>query len=200
MNNLQHWIFRLLYLRKPPWDTDRTPPEVIQRVEAGEIAPGRALDLGCGTGTNAIYLARHGFQVVGIDFVPRAIEQARQKATQAGVDIAFHVGDVSDISFLGDAQFDLALDIGCFHSIAEDRRPAYARGLAEHMRPGARYLLYAFQPRRFFLVQRLGITRDEIEALFGRWFQIGQVEGTTDPIAGGSAWYFLERRLAVETI
>ncbi len=200
MSILQHWIFRLLYLRKPPWDTNQTPPEVIQRVESGEIAPGRALDLGCGTGTNAIYLAQHGFQVVGIDFVPRAIEQARQKAAQAGVDVAFHVGDVSDISFLGDIQFDLALDIGCFHSIAESSRPAYARGLAEHTRPGARYLLYAFQPRRFMAVQRLGITRDEIESLFGRWFQVGQVEESTDPIAGGSAWYFLKRRLAVDNV
>ncbi|NOZ06229.1 MAG: class I SAM-dependent methyltransferase [Chloroflexi bacterium] len=193
MSKFQHWIYRLFYLRKPPWDTGVTPPEVTRRIESGEIPPGRALDLGCGTGTNAIYLAQHGFQVVGIDFVPRAIEQARQKAAQAGVDVAFHVGDVSDISFLGDVQFDLVLDIGCFHSITESSRPAYARGLGEHTRPGARYLLYAFQPRRFFLRQRMGLTRDEVETLFERWFQIRQVEGGTDPTGGGSAWYDLER-------
>jgi len=199
MSIFQHWTYRLFYLRKPPWDTGVTPPEVTRLIEVEKIAPGRALDLGCGTGTNAIYLAQHGFEVVGIDYVPRAIAQARPKARQAGVDVTFYVGDVTDISFLGDVRFDLVLDIGCFHSVAEAGRPGYVHGLAEHTRPGARYLLYAFQPRRF-LFRRMGLTHAEVEALFSRWFNLRRIEEGTDPTRGGSAWYFLERTLAVDGV
>ncbi len=189
----QHWVYRLFYLRKPPWDTGVTPPEVLRLIEEEGIARGRALDLGCGTGTNAIYLAQNGFEVVGVDYVPRAIAQAREKARQAGVEPRFYVGDVTDLSFLGDEHFDLVLDIGCFHGLAEDTRPAYARGLAKRTRPGGRYLLYAFQPRKF-LFRRMGLTRPEVEQLLGVWFHIRDVEGGMDPTGSGSAWYFLERK------
>src|SRR5436305_11263245 len=65
---------------KTPWDTNVTPPEVVEWVEHEDAPRGRALDLGCGTGTNALYLAQHGFEVVGVDFVSRAIATARRKA------------------------------------------------------------------------------------------------------------------------
>jgi len=188
----QRWIYRLFYLRRPPWDTGITPPELLRLIEEERIPPGRALDLGCGTGTNAIYLAQHGFQVVGVDYVAKAIAQAREKAQQAGVSVTFHVGDVSDLSFLGDQQFDLALDIGCFHGIPKESRPAYVSSLAAHTRPGARYLLYAFHPRRL-LFREMGLTYDEVEALFSNWFRLREVEEGADPTGGSSAWYFMER-------
>ena len=71
---MKRLMFRWRYFRRrTPWDTNITPPEVVQCIENEKFPPGRALDLGCGTGTNAIYLAQHGFETVGIDFVPVSI-------------------------------------------------------------------------------------------------------------------------------
>jgi len=105
------WNFDLQYLLgRVPWDTGVTPPEVVAVIERGDLAPGRALDLGCGTGTNCIYLARHGWQAVGVDFSVLAIRRARRKARRAGLDCRFYRADVTDLGFLDDpfALADLA--------------------------------------------------------------------------------------------
>lgn len=78
--SLRRWFFDLRYLRgRAPWDTGVTPPEVVDLIEGARLPPGRALDLGCGTGTNTIYLARHGWEVVGVDFSAVAIRRARRR-------------------------------------------------------------------------------------------------------------------------
>ena len=69
----------------PPWDTGVTPPELVALVEGDNLLPGRALDFGCGTGTNCLYLAQHGWRAVGVDFSPLAIERAKHKTRQARV-------------------------------------------------------------------------------------------------------------------
>jgi SAM-dependent methyltransferase len=141
------WPFDLQYLLgRARWDTGVTPPEVVELIERGDLPPGRALDLGCGTGTNCIYLARHGWEAVGVDFSALAIRQARRKAHRAGVDCRFYQADVTDLAFLA-GPFDLALDIGCLHSVPPEGREQYASGLARLVRPGGLYLLYAFTPR-----------------------------------------------------
>ena len=141
------WFFDLRYLLgRPPWDTEVTPPEVVTLIEGEGLVPGRALDLGCGTGTNCIYLARHNWEVVGVDFSILAIRRARRKARQTGVDCQFYRGDVTDLAFLADP-FDLALDIGCLHSLSPERWERYATEVARLVRPGGLYLLYAFTPR-----------------------------------------------------
>ena len=76
--------------------------------------PGRALDLGCGTGTNVITLAKHGWKATGIDFVPRAIKKAKTKAREENLQIDFRVGDVTHLDDFTEP-FDLILDIGCYH-------------------------------------------------------------------------------------
>ncbi len=136
-------FFTLRYwLDNPPWDTGVTPPEVQRFME--DHPAGRALDLGCGTGTNVIALAQHGWQAEGVDFVPRAIRKARRKARRAGVKdrVEFRVGDVlSPESF--DGMYDLILDIGCFHGIPDERVDQYGRNLVDHLEKGGSYLLYA---------------------------------------------------------
>src|SRR5207302_11069633 len=99
--------------RRPPWDTGVTPPE-LERFVASH-PPGRAIDLGCGTGTNVVYMARHGWDAVGIDLVGRAIAKARRRPRDAGVSCAFVVGDVA--AFALPRPVYLALDIVCLHSI-----------------------------------------------------------------------------------
>jgi SAM-dependent methyltransferase len=133
-------------LGRTPWDTEVTPPELIELIEGDGAIPGEALDLGCGTGTNSIYLARHGWEVVGVDFAAVAIRRARRKARRVGVDCRFYRAGVTDLSFLA-GPFDLALDIGCLHGVPPEGRERYAAGLARLVRPGGLYMLYAFGPR-----------------------------------------------------
>jgi SAM-dependent methyltransferase len=184
--------FDLQYiLSRTPWDTQVTPPEVVELVEEGNIPTGRALDLGCGTGTNCIYLARHGWQVVGVDFSTLAIWRARRKARRAGVDCAFYRADVTGLSFLEGA-FDFALDIGCLHSVSAERWQRYAAEVARLVRPTGLYMLYAFVPRPDHSGPR-GISPEEVRGLFGRAFVVERQEGGDDPTGPSSAWYWLRR-------
>jgi cyclopropane fatty-acyl-phospholipid synthase-like methyltransferase len=105
--------------------------------------PGRALDLGCGTGTNVVTLAEHGWQVVGVDFIPKAVRTARQKARQAGIDAVFYVGDVTKLDHI-DGPFDLILDIGCYHSLGTAGMRAYRDQVRRLLDPGGAYLIYLF--------------------------------------------------------
>jgi SAM-dependent methyltransferase len=169
--------------RRPPWDTGETPPE-LERFVASH-PPGRALDLGCGTGTNVVYLARHGWDAVGVDFVGRAVAKARQRARKAGVASTFLVGDATRLEVSG--PFDLALDMGCLHSIAASGRADYAAGVARVVRPGGTYLLYAFAPGG----PAVGLTADDVRATFAHAFDVVGIEqGKGRP----SAWYTLVRR------
>jgi SAM-dependent methyltransferase len=166
-----------------PWDTGVTPPEVERFVASHR--PGRAIDLGCGTGTNAVYLARHGWSSVGVDFAGRAIAKARRRARDAGVSCTFVVGDVTALEVPG--PFDFALDIGCLHTIPVAGRGAYSAGLARVVRPGGTYLLYAFAPGGV----AVGLTAEDVRRTFAGMFDVvGVEEGKGRP----SAWYTLMRR------
>ena len=189
---LQRLIYNLWYYFRPPWDTGITPPEVVEAIEGPEaLAPGRALDLGCGTGTNSLYLARHGWQVVGVDLSVTAIRKARRKAKEAGLPADFYIADVTRLDFLL-PPFDMALDIGCFHALDAEGRVRYRDGLHRLLRPGARYMLYAFGPRQGRLMQ-MGITPDEVRQLFQPDFRLLRIEGGGDPSGPSAAWYWLER-------
>jgi SAM-dependent methyltransferase len=196
-NIIQRLIYSLWYFLNPPWDTGITPPEVVEAIEGPHaLPPGRALDLGCGTGTNSLYLARHGWQVVGVDMAVTAIRQARCKARGTGLKLKFYAADVTRLDFL-EPPFDLALDIGCFHSLAAEERPRYRDQLRRLLRPGACYMLYAFGPRRSFLMD-MGITAEEMQKLFQPDFRVLRREGGTDPSGPSAAWYWLEREPGTE--
>jgi SAM-dependent methyltransferase len=186
------WLFELSYLLGlPPWDTGVTPPEVVELVEGEALPPGRALDLGCGTGTNCIYLARHGWQAIGVDFSFLAIHRARRKARRAGADCRFYQGDVTRLAFLA-GPFDLALDIGCLHSLPPERWVRYAEGLARLVRPGGLYMLYAFTLRAERPAPR-GVAPEKVHSLFAPAFTVERQEGGEDPTGPRSAWYWLRR-------
>jgi SAM-dependent methyltransferase len=186
------WVFDLQYvLGRTPWDTQVTPPEVVELFEGGGLPAGRALDLGCGTGTNCVYLARHGWQVVGVDFSAVAIWQARLRARRAGVDCRFYRADVTDLSFLK-GPFDFVLDIGCLHSVSSRRRGRYAVGVTRLVGSSGLYMLYAFVPR-LDRPGSLGVSPEEVRGLFGPAFVVERQEGGDDPNGPSSAWYWLRR-------
>lgn len=125
-----------------PWDDHLPPPELIAL--ADQLVPGRALDLGSGYGRTSIYLAELGWQVDGLEFVPRAVEEARIRAQQAGVErqTHFYAADVTKLDFLSE-RYDLAVDIGCMHSMNILELASYRDGLQRVLRSGAHYLLFA---------------------------------------------------------
>lgn len=161
--NKRWWQFQWQYWRgKTPWDTNITPPEVAAFLQAAE--PGRALDLGCGTGTNAITMARKGWRVLGVDYAPRAIRMAKRKAAKAGLAIDFRVADVRSLP-TNEGPFDYILDIGCLHSIDSGDHQGYARQVAQLLAPAGVYMLYAWLPRSLN-GRRYGLTVEQAHALF----------------------------------
>ena len=178
------------------WDTGITPPELVELVQSCQVQPGRALDIGCGTGTNAIYLAKSGFQVVGTDLAWLAIRRARRKARKGGVSVAFYVGEAIKLGTSAGppigGSFDLAVDIGCLHAIQSGDRVAYGSMLRRVLQVGGYYLLYAWGPRKL-LGRAVGLAPHETESLLAgdferRWIRAGEEQGSS------SYWYLFKRR------
>jgi 2-polyprenyl-3-methyl-5-hydroxy-6-metoxy-1,4-benzoquinol methylase len=171
-----------------PWDTNITPPEVLEFIE--RTPPGNALDLGCGTGTNAITLARHGWRVTGIDFVPSAIRSARTKAAACKLEIDFYQASVTDSRFFA-GTYDYVLDIGCLFTLNAEDRLKYAQNIDRCLRPKAWFMLYAWLPRRW-KKRMMGIGVQEVRHLFTPFLNesrivVGEEKGHP------SAWYWFQR-------
>lgn len=152
------------------WRRSAPPADLVALVEGPSPLPaGRALDLGCGTGTDAIYLAAHGWDVTGVDTVPKALATARRGATAAGVAPRFVQGDVTRLHELGVGDgYALLVDFGCFHTLPEDRRPAYVAGVSEAAAPGATLLIYGFRRPPKAAPMHAGVTTDEVQQRFSR--------------------------------
>lgn len=181
-------LYNLWYYQKPPWDSGISPPELMEFIR--QQPPGRALDLGCGTGTNAITLAMNGWQATGVDFAWRAIHLARRKAKKAGVQPVFRVGDVTRLRGVS-GSFDLILDIGCFHSLPEDGRMAYRDNIARLLAPGGTLLLYAFLQEA--AGTGLGISEADIEGLASGLQLLARKEGDDRAGSRRSAWLTFQK-------
>lgn len=176
-----------------PWDDALPPPEVQDLVAA--LQPGRALDLGCGYGRTTIYLAQKGWQVDGVDFVPQAIVEAKQRAAAAGAlaQIQFHVGSVADLHFVS-GPYDLAIDIGCMHSLGAPLQQAYRDELLRLLRPGATYLLFArLQSQDDDQEDGRGVEEAALHTLFAPFklqkSELGVTEGEEFRWRSGWFWY-----------
>jgi len=188
MARVYQWMYDLMYrFSKPNWERDVVPPQVASLVEKNG-GQGRALDLGCGTGTHSIYLAQHGFAVVGVDFSPKAIAMARDKARQAGAAVDFRTGDVTRLEFLLEP-FDVVLDIGCFHGLDAAGRARYAEHLARLSRSGGTFLLWAFD-----LSSHLGIAvaPEQAQQYFAPHFVVSRIEHDLFQ-QRASIWYWFSR-------
>lgn len=187
-------FWELMYLfKKTPWDTGVTPPEIVSAIESGKVPIGRALDLGCGTGTNAITLAQRGFSVTAIDVSRRAIALAQRKTRSAQLTdrVRYERGDVTLMRrwVLGQS-IDFAFDIGCLHNLKAEARQRYVAALTGVLKPGAIYMLYAFEPQ----TDRRGVALDEIAALFDPAYRLEGMRRGSDRNGRGSAWYTLVKR------
>jgi len=131
------------YLKsETPWDSGLPERELIRVLDDARIAAGRAIELGCGTGTNAIALAKRGFTVTAIDIASKALEMAREKAKAAKVDVEWIEADVLNFG-AGLPPFDFVFDRGCYHCCRRENLDGYLATLRNITRPGSLYLSLA---------------------------------------------------------
>ncbi|MEU4532545.1 class I SAM-dependent methyltransferase [Micromonospora ureilytica] len=161
------------------------------------MPPGRALELGCGTGTNATYLARHGWEVAAVDLIDRAVDQAREKAAAAGVAVRLRHGDATRLDELDvPGPFDLFFDLSCYCGVPLHRRDAYAAGLTDRAAPGAQLLMFGYGPEPLgnpipeVTSWAAGVTADELRASFSGWELIDVTPGTNSV---PTFWFTLRR-------
>jgi SAM-dependent methyltransferase len=166
----RHNLFRVFYgLGFTPWDghahSKRLRELIEGTVDTPALAPEAALDVGCGTGDSSVYLAQHGWDVTGVDFVPKALDKARAKARAAGVPVDFIHTDVTHLSRAGlDTTFQLIVDNGCLHGMSDGDRDLYVQEITAAAAPGARLLIVAAKPGG--PIGFLGLDEAEVERRF----------------------------------
>jgi SAM-dependent methyltransferase len=159
------------------WHREHPSRELVTVVAAAMVPSGaHVLDIGCGAGTETIYLAIHGYRAIGVDFSPEAIKVARQRAQEADVTVDWRVGDALDLP-IEDGAIDFAFDRGCFHHVPEEDRPRYAEQVARVLRPGGRLFLRGFDPAGDPDSPFVPVTEEAIDRAFSRErFARGPVE------------------------
>ena len=173
-------FYRITYRHgRPRWDSSEPHRELVDLV-AGR-PPGRAVDLGCGTGADVLYLAQPGWDVVGVDFVPEAVETARKRAVDAELSPRFVLGDVTRLRQAGvEGPFDLIMDTGCYHGIAEGLRDAYAAEVTAVAAPGADFFVAGISdpPATWRLLGARGVSADDLLRHFGTDFDLTEERQT----------------------
>ncbi len=166
-------FFNSAYKGIPPWDIGRPQKEFIRLAEEGEIS-GRVLDVGCGTGENALYLASLGFEVWGIDAAPSAIKKAKENADEHGVTVNFLVSDALKLQSLR-TKFDTVIDCGLFHVFSDEERPIFAASLSFVLFPGGKYFMLCFSEHEPGSCGPRRVTQAEIRATFGKGWKINYI-------------------------
>jgi SAM-dependent methyltransferase len=169
-------LFRVFYrVGFTPWDGHPIATSLRSLVEGSDgsppLTPGAALDVGCGTGDTSIYLAQHGWRVTGVDFVPKALDEARAKRGAAGVTVDFRQGDATRLTGEGvGSGFGLIVDQGCFHGMSDSDRDKYVAEVTAVAAPDARMLLVEFTPGGSIGVP--GVDQAEIERRFAAGWRL----------------------------
>jgi 2-polyprenyl-3-methyl-5-hydroxy-6-metoxy-1,4-benzoquinol methylase len=182
-NNVWDNVYKDTPLEEIPWRSE-SAPWLYQFIEDKTIPVGTVLDLGCGTGEKSIYLAKEGFNVVGVDISKTAIKHAREFADKAGVKVEFYNKDATNLSFLKDKTFDFVLDFANLHGIAKEKQPRYVQEIAKHLKPKGLFFLRCFSKRTpnrdgdYFVGEEVGdwkiwyFSKEDIISLFGNDFKI----------------------------
>jgi SAM-dependent methyltransferase len=182
-------IYRDLGIEAIPWNIEDPPDTLVELIESGRVRPCDAVDLGCGLGNHALWLATLGFRVTGIDLSEEAVSRAEQVAADRGIDCTFLVLDLSVDMVDLNRTFDLAYDWKVLHHVFPERRAAWARNVHSLLRPGGTYVSVCFsdaEPTGFpgngkYRTTPLGTTlylssEDEIRAVFEERFELEVVE------------------------
>ena len=201
---LMRFFYSFVYRHsKAPWDSG--PREMLAHlVSSGEIKPGKAIDLGCGTGSNCIYLAINGFDVTGVDYSAAAIHKARAKADRAGAKVNLVVDDLTNLKKIS-GKFDFIVDYRTLDDLTPAQRNLYVRNVLPLAEKGTKFLLFAFEwhlARWKRFIYRIGVLGaanlelGEVSVRFGKYFEIKELERETNSRGWpkGSATYLLTRK------
>jgi cyclopropane fatty-acyl-phospholipid synthase-like methyltransferase len=137
------------------------------------IAPGRTIDLGCGVGEEAIYLARKGFDMTGVDSSPTAIKLARDRARKAGVEVTFLEDDLTNLRKVA-GSFDLMIDFGAFNDLDQQQRDQYRNSIMEISAADSRFILMGFEKK---------LSQVEVEHHFGQHFTIEVLDKRSEGVS-----------------
>jgi SAM-dependent methyltransferase len=200
MKLLEQWDVDYRRKNPPLWDAGVPSNDLKKAVDDRTIPPGRAVELGCGSGTDAVFLASKGFDVTAIDIAPTALGQALEKARKAGVQVRWLLADVLNPPRLD--SFDFIYDRGCYHEVRGGNLAAYVETVRRYSHPGTRFLLLAgninetvvdYGPPR--------VAEEEIRDDFSAWFDFEWIRESRFEVAsqkalGPLAWSVLMRRKA----
>jgi len=195
-------VYRIMYrVGFTPWDTGEVPSELRALVEGDDrLDAGSALDIGCGTGTQSLYLAAHGWRVTGVDDLEQPLRRARARGAAAGVEVDWVRADVTCLPGAGlRPGYTLLLDRGCYHGLPDQARAAYVHGVSELAARGASLLLMSFAPNRIPAAPA-GARRAEIEARFEPTWELCSVTNDAGADPAGPLrnvprnWYRLRKR------
>ena len=140
-------IYKNMSLEEIPWNIETPPELLVELVDSGKVQPCKAVDLGCGAGNYAIYLAGRGFEVTGVDGSPTAIRIAKENAERKGVKCNFFVADVVDELGEVDQTWDFVYGWGLLHHILPDQRPKYVENVCRILNPKGKYLSVCFSEK-----------------------------------------------------
>jgi len=172
---------------RAPWDIGPRE-ELVQLVESGRLKPCRAIDLGCGTASNFIFLAQRGFDVTGVDYAQAAIDLGRKRAQAAGVDVNFIVDDLTHSRHVN-GTYDLLVDYGTLDDLVPKDRDLYVKNVLPLTHTGSQFLLYCFEWQlrwweramlRLAFFGAMALEPGEVERRFGEHFEIERIAGAAD--------------------
>ncbi|HXW62075.1 MAG TPA: class I SAM-dependent methyltransferase [Candidatus Acidoferrales bacterium] len=189
------------YAGQAPWDIGKAQ---LAFEQAADKIVGSALDAGCGTGENALFLASRGHAVTGFDFIEEAIARAKRKASERGLAVTFLVKDALQLQDWTE-RFDNVIDSGLFHVFSDADRVTYVQGLKAVLKPGGRLFLLCFSDETPGTEGPRRVSQKELRAAFADGWQIESIEPShlavrpevKGPMFGGQdprGWFMIARR------
>ncbi len=175
--------FSIRYLGKPPWDTYISPPELLEYMHMHPV--GQVLDLGCGTGTNCLTMAKAGWTVTGVDLAALAVFKARRRFAAEHLHGIFLNADVTQVQLPAE-NYDLILDIGCYHSLPLDKRTTYVENVFRWLKPNGSLLLYGHMSGREGSEKAL-LVEEDIQR-FNRHFRLQSRKDSLDVWQRRTVW------------
>jgi len=183
---------------QPPWETGQPSSELARVIAEEKIQPCRVIELGCGSGINAVWLAQRGFDVTGVDFNEIAIERARQRAAEAGAAVRFLLADVLDFTASYEP-FPFFFDRGCYHAVRDPHAEAYVRTLKRITAPGSLGLILTGNAREPHVPGPPVVSEEQFHAELEPAFEIVRLrefrfDEAEEASPGPLAWSCLLRR------